>query len=155
MKIGEATMTAACALAITSFGLFAPRLADVCTRVVYLGASEQVITARSMDWKTDVGTNLWLFPRGMKRNGEEGASSLEWTSKHGSVIASGYDISTTDGMNEAGLVANVLWLVESDYQRPHQLKEPAARIEILHSNEQAGLAYGASSGSQFRTSTSD
>ena len=143
MKIGEATMTAACALAITSFGLFAPRLADVCTRVVYLGASEQVITARSMDWKTDVG------------NGEEGASSLEWTSKHGSVIASGYDISTTDGMNEAGLVANVLWLVESDYQRPHQLKEPAARIEILHSNEQAGLAYGASSGSQFRTSTSD
>jgi choloylglycine hydrolase len=27
----------------------------------------------------------------------------------------GYDISTTDGMNEMGLVANVLWLVESTY----------------------------------------
>lgn len=115
MKIGKTTVTAACALAIASSGLLAPRLADACTRVVYLGASEQVITARSMDWKTDVGTNLWLFPRGMKRNGEAGENSLEWTSKYGSVIASGYDISTTDGMNEAGLVANVLWLVESEY----------------------------------------
>jgi len=68
-----------------------------------------------MDWKVDVGTNLWVFPRGMKRSGEAGPNSVQWTSKYGSVIASGYDISTTDGMNEAGLVANVLWLVESSY----------------------------------------
>jgi len=56
-----------------------------------------------------------VFPRGMKRSGEAGPNSVQWTSKYGSVIASGYDISTTDGMNEAGLVANVLWLVESSY----------------------------------------
>ncbi|MFT4159106.1 MAG: linear amide C-N hydrolase [Shinella sp.] len=89
--------------------------ADACTRFVYLGAADQVITARSMDWKLDVGTNLWVFPRGMKRSGEAGPNSAKWVSKYGSVIASGYDISTTDGMNEAGLVANVLWLVESSY----------------------------------------
>ncbi|WP_017348633.1 linear amide C-N hydrolase [Pantoea sp. A4] len=88
---------------------------NACTRLVYLGADHQVITARSMDWKTDVGTNLWIFPRGMQRSGEAGANSLHWTSKYGSVIATGYDISTTDGMNEVGLVANVLWLVESQY----------------------------------------
>src|SRR5690606_41545400 len=41
--------------------------------------------------------------------------SLTCTSKYGSVIASGYDISTVDGVNEMGLVANVLWLVESQY----------------------------------------
>jgi choloylglycine hydrolase len=68
-----------------------------------------------MDWKTDVGTNIWVFPRGMERSGEAGPNSVKWTSKYGSVIASGYDISTTDGMNEAGLAANVLWLVESSY----------------------------------------
>lgn len=68
-----------------------------------------------MDWKSDIGTNLWLFPRGMKRSGEAGPNSLQWTSRYGSVIASGYDISTTDGMNEAGLVVNVLWLVELSY----------------------------------------
>ncbi len=91
--------------------------AEACTRAVYLGANDEVITARSMDWKTDTGTNLWVFPRGMKRSGEAGPNSIQWTSTYGSVIASAYDISTTDGMNEAGLVANVLWLVESSYPK--------------------------------------
>jgi penicillin V acylase-like amidase (Ntn superfamily) len=92
-------------------------VAQACTRLVYLGANNQVITARSMDWKTDVGTNLWVFPQGMQRSGQAGPNSIKWTSKYGSVIASGYDVSTTDGMNEAGLVANVLWLVESSYPK--------------------------------------
>lgn len=86
-----------------------------CTRVVYKGLNGLVLTARSMDWREDLLTNLWIFPRGMDRNGEVGPNSLKWKSKYGSVIASGYDISTTDGMNEKGLVANVLWLVESEY----------------------------------------
>lgn len=68
-----------------------------------------------MDWKSEIGTNLWAFPRGMKRSGEAGPDSAVWTSKYGSVIASGYDISTTDGVNEAGLAANLLWLAESEY----------------------------------------
>ena len=92
-----------------------PLVADACTRAVYFGANGQVVTARSMDWRSDVATNLWIFPRGMDRSGEAGPNSLRWTSRYGSVIASGYDISTTDGLNEAGLAANVLWLVESQY----------------------------------------
>jgi penicillin V acylase-like amidase (Ntn superfamily) len=94
-------------------------IARACTRVVYLGSGDYVITARSMDWKVDIGTNLWIFPRGMARTGEAGPNSLHWTSRYGSVIASGYDISTTDGMNEKGLVANLLWLAESEY--PEQI----------------------------------
>src|SRR6202789_2999227 len=92
-------------------------LSEACTRVVYLGPDGNVITARSMDWKVDVGTNLWILPRGISRPGEAGPNSARWTSKYGSVIATGYDISTTDGMNEKGLVANVLWLVESQYPK--------------------------------------
>lgn len=60
-------------------------------------------------------SNLWVFPRGMARTGGAGPRALEWTSKYGSLIVSGYDISSVDGMNEAGLVANMLWLVSSDY----------------------------------------
>lgn len=89
--------------------------AEACTRFVYHGHGNDVITARSMDWKTDVATNLWVFPRGTARSGQAGADSITWTSKYGSVIASGYDIATTDGLNEAGLAANLLWLVESEY----------------------------------------
>lgn len=86
-----------------------------CTRVVYLGEDQQIMTGRTMDWKHEIGTNLWIFPRGMARNGVAGPNSLKWVSKYGSVIATGYDISTTDGVNEKGLAANLLWLSESHY----------------------------------------
>lgn len=60
----------------------------------------------------------WIFPRGMARNGEAGPNSVKWISRYGSVIASAYDVSTSDGMNEKGLVANPLWLAESQYPKP-------------------------------------
>jgi len=107
----RALLAGVCAVA----SLLAPARAEACTRFVYFGEGDTVVTGRSMDWKTDVGTNLWLFPRGMERTGNAGPNSISWTSKYGSVIASAYDIATTDGMNEEGLVANVLWLVESEY----------------------------------------
>lgn len=88
---------------------------EACTRVVYQGPNNTILTARSMDWKEDIKSNLWIFPKGMDRNGEVGPNSLKWKSKYGSVIASAYDISSTDGMNEKGLVANLLWLAESEY----------------------------------------
>lgn len=102
----------ACAAVAVSMGTGA---AQACTRAVYLGKNDQVITVRSMDWQVDTQTDLWIFPRGMQRSGQAGPNSLKWTSKHGSVIASAYGVSTTDGLNEAGLAANVLWLVESQY----------------------------------------
>jgi penicillin V acylase-like amidase (Ntn superfamily) len=92
--------------------------AQACTRAVYLGPSDTVITVRSMDWFSDLGTNLWLFPRGMQRDGACGPKSPEWTSRYGSVVASAFEAATTDGMNEKGLVANVLYLAESEYPRP-------------------------------------
>lgn len=104
-------------------------LAEACTRVVYLGDNGDVITARSMDWKVDVATNLWIFPRGMQRSGEAGPNSVQWTSRYGSVIATGYEVSTTDGLNEKGLAANLLWLVESEYPK-YDTRKPAMSIAI-------------------------
>lgn len=88
---------------------------DACTRVVYTGNNGMVITGRTMDWKTEMHSNIWAFPRGMERNGETGANSLRWTSKYGSVVTSAFEIASTDGINEKGLVANLLWLNESVY----------------------------------------
>ncbi len=104
--------TAAAAIAVGAASL-AP--AAACTRAVYLGAEDTVITGRSMDWAEDMHTNLWVMPRGVERDGAAGPDSPKWTAKYGSVVASGYDIGTADGMNEAGLVANLLFLAESDY----------------------------------------
>jgi choloylglycine hydrolase len=95
-------------------GLIAPP-ADACTRVVYNGPNDTVITGRSMDFAMDIPANLWVFPRGMSRDGAVGPEPMRWTSRYGSVIASSWDIATSDGMNEKGLVANLLWLVSSEY----------------------------------------
>jgi penicillin V acylase-like amidase (Ntn superfamily) len=92
---------------------------SACTRTLYVGADDTVITGRNMDWKEDMGSNLWVFPAGMKRDGAAGPKSIQWTSKYGSVIVSGYEAGTTDGMNEKGLVANLLYLAESDYGKPN------------------------------------
>ncbi|WGD36778.1 linear amide C-N hydrolase [Lysinibacter sp. HNR] len=90
----------------------------MCTRVVYLGDGSRILTARSMDWFEDIGSNLWAFPRGMHRDGAAGPNSITWTSRYGSIVTSAYDIATADGINEAGLVVNALWLAESEYPEP-------------------------------------
>lgn len=95
--------------------LAVPFWAHPCTRVLYKGPNQTVLTGRTMDFSVEIPANLWIFPRGMSRNGQAGGNSLEWTSRHGSVVASSWDIATSDGMNEKGLVANLLWLVESEY----------------------------------------
>ena len=94
----------------------------MCTRVVYSGKNGMVVTGRSMDWKTEMHSNLWVFPKGMERNGETGANSLQWTSKYGSVVTSAFEIASTDEVNEKGLVANLLWLPETEYPVRDQSK---------------------------------
>ena len=89
--------------------------AGACTRFIYETGTNGFIVGRSMDWAEDPGTDLWSFPRGMQRDGGLGEGSIKWTSSYGSVISSFYNIATVEGMNEAGLVANTLYLVESDY----------------------------------------
>lgn len=86
-----------------------------CTRVLYTAPDGTVITGRSMDWAENLRSNLWAFPRGIMRNGAGGATTPRWRSRFGSVVVSGYDVGTAEGMNEKGLVANLLYLAESDY----------------------------------------
>jgi choloylglycine hydrolase len=81
-----------------------------------------------MDWMSDLGSNLWVFPRGMKRTGAVKPGGIAWTSKYGSVVATAFEAATADGMNEKGLVANLLYLAESDYGDP-----------VAQSEEKGGL----------------
>jgi penicillin V acylase-like amidase (Ntn superfamily) len=99
-----------------AFGLTRP--AAACTRCLHRCVDDTVIVGRSMDWMEDPKSEIWVFPRGMKRQGAAGPESLEWTSQYGSLIVSFYGAASVDGMNEKGLVANTLYLAESDYGRP-------------------------------------
>lgn len=102
---------------------------DACTRAVYLGPDSMVVTGRTMDWKEDPQSNIYFFPRGMAHRGGLTDNCVKWTSTYGSVVTAGYDIGICDGMNEKGLVANLLFLAESDYHRPDD-KRPVMGLSI-------------------------
>jgi penicillin V acylase-like amidase (Ntn superfamily) len=109
----------------TVIGLFAsvaffatPAVVDACTRALFVAKDGTVIVGRSMDWGEDMSSNMWVLPRGMKRDGRGGKNTISWESKYGSLIVTAYDIGTAEGMNEKGLVVNELALVESNYGKP-------------------------------------
>lgn len=104
------------ALCVGAFA--ADRSVEACTRAVYTGPEGMTATGRTMDWREDPLTNIYLFPRGMERRGAKTDDTIFWTSKYGSLAVAGYDIGICDGMNEKGLVANLLFLPESVYERP-------------------------------------
>ena len=106
-------------LAVAAGVLFAAHTpVAACTRALYVAKDGTVITGRSMDWGEDMASNMWVLPRGMKRDGRGGKNTIAWESKYGSLIVSAYDIGTAEGMNEKGLVVNLLALAESNYGKP-------------------------------------
>lgn len=88
--------------------------AFACTRALWV-TDNSVIVGRTMDWKGEMGANIWVYPRGVKRDGLAEDNSISWISKYGSIVTTAYDTMATDGMNEKGLAVHIFWLNESDY----------------------------------------
>lgn len=86
-----------------------------CTRVLVADQGQTVMVGRNMDWDLDMRTNLWVYPRGLAHRSIDKTNPLTWTSRYGSLVATGYDLVVTDGINEKGLSAHMLWLPSSDY----------------------------------------
>lgn len=100
----------------------------MCSRIFYETGTGTYITGRSMDWNDPTAaTSLWIFPKGLERNGT-GKNPLKWASKYGSVVSVFYGGASADGMNEKGLVANVLYLAESDYGDSEKTGKPTLSV---------------------------
>ena len=54
--------------------------ADAC--VVYR-TGQYMVTGRTMDWKEDIMSNIYVFPRGIQRAGYNKENAVKWTSKYG------------------------------------------------------------------------
>ncbi len=108
------------ALAITASGL----RAEACSRVLYVGNDSLRIVGRSLDWKTPIPTNIYVYPRGMRKMGNSLPGSVTWTSKYGAVYAVSYDGGVTEGMNEKGLVVNGLFCKGTVYESDSTANRP-------------------------------
>ena len=101
----------------------------MCTRIVYETGAGAFITGRGMDWNDPTAPfRIFSFPRGMERTGGPADNAIAWRSTYGSVTCSMYDGATSDGMNETGLVANVLYLAEADFGDAVQEDKPLISI---------------------------
>lgn len=102
-------------LLLLSASAMIPNYSDACSRAVYLGKDGQTVTGRTMDWlHRDMDTNMWLYPRGLERSSNT-KTPVVWKSLYGSVVTTIYEGAAADGMNEKGMVANLLYLAESQY----------------------------------------
>lgn len=92
-----------------------------CTDVILNTVPISVTSARTMDFEEDLQSDLHIVPRGRQVTSPapDGQPGLGWTSKYGFVGVNALDTEKyCDGMNEKGLSAAALWLIETKYPTP-------------------------------------
>ena len=105
--------------------------AEACSRIVYEGSEGLYVIGRSLDWKTPIPTNLYVYPRGMKKRGDDKPGAIEWTSKYGAVYAVSYDGGVTEGMNEKGLCINGLFCKGTVYNNENSTRKPPISLAMF------------------------
>lgn len=90
--------------------------AFACSRIL-LNAGQYHVVARTMDLYMPDHAKIVVYPRGIARNGASPTGeSVKWTSKYGSATVNSLNAGTSDGINEKGFAANLLYLHESQYE---------------------------------------
>jgi len=104
-----------------------------CSRVVFRGDSTDVVmVGRTLDWRTPIPTNLYVYPAGMAKESMPSGPRLTWTSKYGSVLAVGYDGGVTEGMNDQGLAVNGLFCKKTVYREvPAGSDVPVMSLSVM------------------------
>lgn len=109
-----------------------PSRADACSRVLYVGSDSTLrIVGRSLDWKTPIPTNIYVYPRGIEKKSHDLKGAFTWKSKYGSVYAVSYDGGVTEGMNEKGLVINGLFCKGTVYGNVHTENRPPMSLAVF------------------------
>jgi penicillin V acylase-like amidase (Ntn superfamily) len=112
-------------LLFSAFNLALDTLA--CT-TFFINKDGQMVFGRNYDWVTETGmvnTNL----RGLRKTSLEleKGNLVSWISKYGSITFNQYGKEfPTGGMNEKGLVVELMWLSESQFPEPD--KRPALSV---------------------------
>ncbi|RUR07426.1 linear amide C-N hydrolase [Legionella sp. km772] len=89
-----------------------------CTTAFFNNNDKAKVVARTVDLFIPDMPTILVYPRGMMREGEAGPNSLKWKSKYGSVVVTEFNTSAaSDGVNEHGLAAHLLYLTGSSFEK--------------------------------------
>lgn len=109
------------ALCATLCTFVAPESARACSRIFWNDNDQAKVVARTVDLYRSDEAQIVSYPRGLKRGGMPGETGgLEWTAKYGSIAVTAFNSATSDGMNEKGLSANLLYLDHTQYETRDQ-----------------------------------
>lgn len=87
-----------------------------CTTVFANDKGVNKVVARTMDLFISDTPMIVAQPRGQAHTGAAGEHSIHWKSKYGSLVVTAFHTSTvSDGINEKGLSAHLLYLTGSEY----------------------------------------
>lgn len=91
--------------------------AIACTTIFWNQGDHPKVVGRAMDFYESDQPNILVFPRGMARNNIVSDNSLHWKSKYGNVVVTAYETdAVSDGINEHGLSAHLLYLHKAQYE---------------------------------------
>jgi len=89
-----------------------------CTTVFANDKGPIKVVARTMDLFMSDKPLIVVHPRGASYSGETGQNTLKWQSKYGSVVTTAFHKNVvSDGMNEKGLAAHLLYLSDTKYPK--------------------------------------
>lgn len=89
-----------------------------CTTAFWNTNAQAKMVARTVDLFTPDMPKIIVYPRGTDRNGQTGSNTLTWTSKYGNVVVTEFNSpAASDGINEVGLSAHILYLTGSSYEK--------------------------------------
>lgn len=92
--------------------------AQACSLAFWNDNKEAKTVARTMDLYVSDQPKMVVYPRGMERLGTSDKDALKWTSKYGSVVITAFGSdAASDGINEAGFNAHMLYLDKSEYEK--------------------------------------
>lgn len=108
-------------VALATLATLLPAPARACSRIFWNDNDKAKVVARTVDLYRSDEAKIVAYPRGLKRSGMPGESNAaEWTSKYGSIAVTAFGAATSDGMNEKGLSANLLYLDRTQYETRDQ-----------------------------------
>ena len=96
---------------------FASSITHACTTVFSNNNGNTKAVARTMDLYMSDQPLIIVEPRGTSHDGQAGKDSQTWKSKYGTVNLTAFHTNTvSDGVNEKGLSAHLLYLTGSEYE---------------------------------------
>jgi penicillin V acylase-like amidase (Ntn superfamily) len=104
-------------MAIVALVILSPRPAGSCS-TFYISQGDTPVFAKIYDWSVDAGL-LVVNKRGVSKVAMAASQPAVWTSTYGSVTFNQYGRELpSGGMNEAGLVVELMWLDDTEYAAP-------------------------------------